>query len=165
MFQTHTVMAGSLLFHPLLLTLLLVWGPGERVGVVEGGFLTTPACIAACLAGPCVGAAAACKCRHYFFNIIRIRGLWIWNDLFWIRLRIRIRRLRKVRLRLRIRILFRIRQCWSPPRESCARQTRTVLVKLQRYIKFFIKLTNLKSVVLKQVIYSLSMVSYRETYK
>jgi hypothetical protein len=67
-------MAGSLLFHPLLLTLLLVTGPGERVGMVEGGFLTTPACIAACLAGPCAGAAAACKCRHYFFkNINRIR--------------------------------------------------------------------------------------------
>ncbi len=33
-------------------------------------------------------------------------GLWIRNDLF--------------RIRLRIRILFRIRQSWFPPRESCA---------------------------------------------
>jgi hypothetical protein len=32
-------------------------------------------------------------------------GLWIRNDLF--------------RIRLRFRILFRIRQRWSPPRESC----------------------------------------------
>jgi hypothetical protein len=77
MFKIHTVMAGSLLFHPLLLTLLLVTGPGERV---EGGFLTTPACIAACLAGPCAGAAATCKCRHYFLKTLTESGLWIRND-------------------------------------------------------------------------------------
>jgi hypothetical protein len=69
-FQTHTVMAGSLLFQPLLLTLLLVTGPGEKVGVVEGGFLTTPACIAACLAGTCAGAAAACKRRHIRIRVV-----------------------------------------------------------------------------------------------
>jgi hypothetical protein len=41
--------------HLLLVTLLLVTGPGDRGGV-EGGALTTPACIAACMMGPCAGA-------------------------------------------------------------------------------------------------------------
>jgi hypothetical protein len=62
-------------------------------------------------------------------------------------------------IRLLIQILFRIRERWSPPR------TRTVFVKLRRCIKFFFrKWTNVKSVILVQLIYSISIVSYRETY-
>jgi hypothetical protein len=49
-------------------------------------------------------------------------GLWIRNDLF--------------RIRLRIRILFRIRQRWSPPRESCA-VTIPMFSKLKLFREFF----------------------------
>ncbi len=58
------------------------------------------------------------KILFSFLSVHNLPGLRIRNYLFWIRLRTRIRLLRK--FRLRIQILFRIRQRWSPPRESCA---------------------------------------------
>jgi hypothetical protein len=48
-------MANNSCVSLLLLSLLLV------VLVVEGGPVSTPACIAACLAGPCAPVAAVCK--------------------------------------------------------------------------------------------------------
>ncbi len=51
--------------HLLLVTLLLVTGPGDRGGV-EGGALTTPACIAACMMGPCAGVSVCEYWKKYF---------------------------------------------------------------------------------------------------
>jgi hypothetical protein len=51
--------------HLLLVTLLLVTGPGDRGGV-EGGALTTPACIAACMLGPCAGVSVCEYWKKYF---------------------------------------------------------------------------------------------------
>jgi hypothetical protein len=69
-------------------------------------------------------------------------GLWIRNDLFRIRLRIRLLRM----FRLRIRDLFRIRQRWSPPRESCAenshfiREITTTFISVGDYTNVFVTL-------------------------
>ncbi len=64
------------------------------------------------------------------FRLVFIRvgesTIWIQNDLS----RIRIRLLRK--FRLRSRILFRIRQPWSPPRESCAANSHSIRGFYQR---------------------------------
>jgi hypothetical protein len=47
-------MANNSFVSTLLISLLLVLA-------VEGGPVSTPACIAACLAGPCAPVAAVCK--------------------------------------------------------------------------------------------------------
>ncbi len=67
-------------------------------------------------------------------------GLWIRNDL--VRIRLRIRLLKK--FRLRTRILFRIRQRWSPPQESCAenshfnREITTTFISVGDYTNVFV---------------------------
>jgi hypothetical protein len=80
--------------------------------------------------------------------------LSIRNDSF--RSRLWIRLLRKFRLRLRI--LFRIRQRWSPPRETCVANSHCIREITTIYKKFFRKWTYAKSVILEQVIHSISMV-------
>jgi hypothetical protein len=49
--------------------------------------------------------------------------------------------------------------------ERVARQTRTAFVKLRRYIKFFRKLTNLKSVILEQLSVWYRIVSQKFCFK
>jgi hypothetical protein len=54
-------MAGSLVFSLVLMSLL-------QLALVDGGFLVTTTCIAACVAGPCAGVAAGCKFTTLFFK-------------------------------------------------------------------------------------------------
>jgi hypothetical protein len=55
-------MACSLVSTLLLGSLLLLANPVAERGV-EGGAVTTPACIAACMMGPCASATAMCKLK------------------------------------------------------------------------------------------------------
>jgi hypothetical protein len=55
-------MACSLVSTLLLGSLLLLANPVAERGV-EGGAVTTPACIAACMMGPCATATGICKLK------------------------------------------------------------------------------------------------------
>jgi len=58
--------------------------------------------------------------------------------------------------------MIRIRPRWSPPQESCAANSHCIREITTKYKVFYRKLNNAKSVILEQVIHSVSMVSYRK---
>ena len=62
-------MTSQLLSALMTLMLLLTWGPADQQ-LVEGGIASTPACITACLLGPCAYALAVCK----YFQLVGGRG-------------------------------------------------------------------------------------------
>ena len=60
-------MTSQLLSALMTLMLLLTWGPADQQ-LVEGGIVSTPACVAACIAGPCAAASVTCEYKLIIYE-------------------------------------------------------------------------------------------------